>query len=381
MDFACQVEGGRVVLSPAPDQSYRILGKREQRRLTTCSPFDERCRRTTAYRFDLDCGGTKTSWISVVAALVPGSRSRYGNSPPMLDYAGPRARFYFVHPYGPPMALGPFGPPRRYPAPPAPWQTNLPSGFAPIPGRLAHFATFPDEDLLGPIAEGQSVPLPSRKPKLPIATAALTKANANNFQSASTGTEAPSLTAPVVNQAAKQAKALVTEEMTGAIPKQSQASARSAWTNLIGAAGLSFVALILFASVFVLSRRRSRSLALVEDLPRQPMRAASPFQAPRRGQPYPGFGGQSPQSNPPSHSEWLPSTLSEALDVLGASPETGAEMLKTLVKSLRRTWHPDLASHEEDRRARERKLKQVNVAWDIVCGKRRRRSAVEPQQA
>ena len=46
-------------------------------------------------------------------------------------------------------------------------------------------------------------------------------------------------------------------------------------------------------------------------------------------------------------------------------------MLKAIVRSLRRTWHPDLAAHEDERRVRERKLKQVNVAWDIVSGKRR----------
>jgi DnaJ-class molecular chaperone len=56
--------------------------------------------------------------------------------------------------------------------------------------------------------------------------------------------------------------------------------------------------------------------------------------------------------------------------VLGASPETTEHMLKKIVKNLRQNWHPDLAGREEERRTRGLKLKQINVAWDIICGKR-----------
>ena len=45
-------------------------------------------------------------------------------------------------------------------------------------------------------------------------------------------------------------------------------------------------------------------------------------------------------------------------------------MLKKIVKNLRQNWHPDLVSQEEERRIRGLKLKQINVAWDIICGKR-----------
>ena len=69
-------------------------------------------------------------------------------------------------------------------------------------------------------------------------------------------------------------------------------------------------------------------------------------------------------------SGWLPSTRKEALQVLGASPEDGEEMLKKIVKTLRQTWHPDRTNREEERLIRERKLKQINVAWDIIRGKR-----------
>ena len=56
--------------------------------------------------------------------------------------------------------------------------------------------------------------------------------------------------------------------------------------------------------------------------------------------------------------------------MLGESPEDGEEMLKKIVKTLRQTWHPDRTNREEERLIRERKLKQINVAWDIIRGKR-----------
>jgi len=46
-------------------------------------------------------------------------------------------------------------------------------------------------------------------------------------------------------------------------------------------------------------------------------------------------------------------------------------MIKTTVTRLRRALHPDYALDEEDRALRERRLKQINVAWEIISGKRR----------
>jgi DnaJ-class molecular chaperone len=65
------------------------------------------------------------------------------------------------------------------------------------------------------------------------------------------------------------------------------------------------------------------------------------------------------------HFDLLPKTRNEALQVLGASPKTREEVLKELVRTLRRKWHPDQA-REEERPFRERRLKQINVAWDIL---------------
>ena len=69
-------------------------------------------------------------------------------------------------------------------------------------------------------------------------------------------------------------------------------------------------------------------------------------------------------------SEELPRDRKEAYEILGANPEASARVLKRLVDALRATWHPDLAVNEEDREMRDHRIKQINVAWDIITGKR-----------
>jgi len=146
--------------------------------------------------------------------------------------------------------------------------------------------------------------------------------------------------------------------------------------NPTGAVGFGFVAFVILAMMLFLSRR-AKGVHLTVPLMRGLAEGGSPF---RRATPQPADApssrprqAASPRPPRPRDPDWLPSTLSEALEVLGAGPETGADMLKAIVKRLRRTWHPDHAAHEEDRQTRERRLKQINVAWDIVCGKRRAR--------
>jgi hypothetical protein len=68
----------------------------------------------------------------------------------------------------------------------------------------------------------------------------------------------------------------------------------------------------------------------------------------------------------------IPATYPEALEVLGAGPDASLVAIKKIVDGMRQSWHPDLARSEADRRVRERRLQQVNVAWDLVS---RHRSA------
>lgn len=69
MPYTCSVRGGHVVLRSSPDEAHRILSRREQREFTACSPADPAaCRKWTIHRFDVDCGGERVPWTSVVAA-------------------------------------------------------------------------------------------------------------------------------------------------------------------------------------------------------------------------------------------------------------------------------------------------------------------------
>jgi hypothetical protein len=62
-------------------------------------------------------------------------------------------------------------------------------------------------------------------------------------------------------------------------------------------------------------------------------------------------------------------TRLEAYTFLGVNANASDIALKKAVNALRECWHPDLAANEEDRRLREIRIKQINVAWDLISGK------------
>jgi hypothetical protein len=66
----------------------------------------------------------------------------------------------------------------------------------------------------------------------------------------------------------------------------------------------------------------------------------------------------------------LPRDKYEAYEVLGANADASEAILKRLVDALRATWHPDHAVNEDDRLVRENRIKQINVAWDLLQEKR-----------
>jgi hypothetical protein len=74
-------------------------------------------------------------------------------------------------------------------------------------------------------------------------------------------------------------------------------------------------------------------------------------------------------SAPRNHLE-PPQTKGEAYTLLGVNPDVSETVLKRLVDALRMSWHPDHARDEPDRLVREARVTQINVAWDLICGKR-----------
>lgn len=66
----------------------------------------------------------------------------------------------------------------------------------------------------------------------------------------------------------------------------------------------------------------------------------------------------------------MPKTKGEAYQLLGVNADVNEGILKKLVDALRMTWHPDHARDESDRLLREDRIKQINIAWDLICDKR-----------
>jgi len=147
MPYACSVRNGQPILRRVrEDEGHRILGRREQRTVTACSPVNpDMCRRWTAYRFDLDCDGARVPWISVVAEAA-----RYDG----VWIEGGRLRLDM----GPRWSLSPDDPCARTPAFDNPWRSrafrrfcaerremigsstvDMPPGFAPMLGIDAIF--------------------------------------------------------------------------------------------------------------------------------------------------------------------------------------------------------------------------------------------------
>jgi hypothetical protein len=67
----------------------------------------------------------------------------------------------------------------------------------------------------------------------------------------------------------------------------------------------------------------------------------------------------------------MPSNLAEAFAIIGVTAEAGSVLTKKIVDALRQSWHPDLARNDQDRQAREIRIRQINVAWDLIAGRQK----------
>jgi hypothetical protein len=65
----------------------------------------------------------------------------------------------------------------------------------------------------------------------------------------------------------------------------------------------------------------------------------------------------------------LPVTRADALALLGLNADANEAVIRKLVEALRQSWHPDLATGEADRAAREARMKAINVAAGLLLRK------------
>lgn len=83
------------------------------------------------------------------------------------------------------------------------------------------------------------------------------------------------------------------------------------------------------------------------------------------------FGGGRLSVRDPSGAHAMPTTAAEAYLVLGVTASVPERALKKVVDGLRMSWHPDLANDEDDRQVREHRIKQINLAWDLIKSRHR----------
>lgn len=66
------------------------------------------------------------------------------------------------------------------------------------------------------------------------------------------------------------------------------------------------------------------------------------------------------------NSSTLPKTKSEAYAILGVNSDVSESVLKKIIDALRMSWHPDHARDEADLRLREDRIRQINIACDLI---------------
>jgi len=300
-------------------------------------------------------------------------------------------------PFGyPPRRMGPYAYAPPMPCAPVPYPAGprqsmeLPEGFAPPMARFAQFvAALP-------------APLPTPKAKTPQAVP-----TSEGTDSTATGSvpqakpkptpvpEVPKLVKPAPTQVATaeqpnsdaKASQAMSEQPKSPSPELtsslSTSSLLKSWAPQIGfmLIALSLVGTSLYASfrrapatglaAFAGSGLAHMEPSLREELVVRPApQSTPPAQSAAGSAEDPRPRQQTRPAPAPTIDDWLPKSRAEALRMLGAAPDAGKDTLKRLVKRLRQTWHPDRAKHEDDRRMREIRLKQINVAWDILSGKR-----------
>jgi hypothetical protein len=66
----------------------------------------------------------------------------------------------------------------------------------------------------------------------------------------------------------------------------------------------------------------------------------------------------------------IPTTRSEAYNLLGLNPDAPDGILKKVADGLRMSWHPDHARDDADRIEREARIKAINIAVELINNKR-----------
>lgn len=440
MPYACRVIDGEPVLAPSEDREYPILGEREERDFTVCSPSDaDVCKSRLLYRFDIDCAGHRVSWgaVSAAAEAYNGSRSWFEDE--RLHLVPPWT--WSVWPSEPCASLRSY----RWSHSLLGWycgtssiatsdEVRTPPSFAPLLDRSVFVTEMAPRsvgartiglprivppvpkpargiNIIGPeltVAASVSGSQPPTNYKsaivpLPSTTNAL---EGNRLESASVGALASlDLTlepdqsgeakeqettflsarakgiAPSVRQAAADEKFLPpspTEQETGRADALSRVVERL--PILLIVALCSAVGVLVFALLPIAfnagerpkkTKQSAADTALAPSFASHELRSNSCWLAPTAMPVRPISPEVQIELTNPS-ADAVPASRHEALQVLrmGIAQEINIIAAKKIIDGLRLSWHPDHARSPEDRRLRQMRLRQINVAWEWIAGRR-----------
>ncbi len=387
MPFACHADRGDVRLAASNETSYRILGRRDEQAFVMCRSNSSGCTTMMVHRFVIDCDGEKTAWWRVAQA----ARSLGVDMP-----------------------------------------SGLPAGFAPVSslaGRLLLPALAPSASATMKVSmqdlSPNSVTDEADERDERAAPGWVTVVNADIRADGNTGVarvsaavlsilmvllaasmiaagrwrmpaismvELPGAARTVTSQVYRQSRGLAlairrrggelwqtwqrssdTASDEGLANALAMVHARLAETEL-AVATLPSDLLLRDVLTSEIDRVRERAAATEKQLRRtSPQKSASAVRAMLRELDRISRIAQSAAYGPARDvrdEPELPRSIGEAYQMLGVNPDAAPAVAKKLVDALRMSWHPDHARDEPDRVRREERMKQINIAWDLINGRR-----------
>ena len=407
--FACAVDRGRVVLTPSPERSYRVLGTRASHAFTTCAPLNpEKCRTWQIHKFDLNCGGQRVSWLSVAGAVIERTPARgHVDNGRLSLRLGPAWQKHASHPV-PVGFRAPFDRPEH--------ALTFPAGYAPGLGTGLRFTGAPAS--LPTVVEARSEPkMAKSEAKIALSARPAGPTEAGDALTTSGG-QSPTLTeawittvmpsggvatafaelnplramigllalgvawAGLVFVRRSSAQAQVPPSSDAALPIDDDAAlcsemiARSvnlhrAARDAVGAVPSENLREILTTDLAKV-QRHLLSADLTEDVAEERWHAVKPkvtvalADLERIGRIIAGVLSSQPIPEPLFAATSAPETADQAFEILGVNPDASRTVVKKVVDGLRQSWHPDHARDELDRRRRDERMKQINASWDLI---------------
>lgn len=423
MPFHCSIEQGRIRLAPSTERAYRIVGQHNQHPFTACAPGQpDRCRTWMIHRFDMMCGATPVAWASVVAAANdrPPRRVRLENGRihiaigPIWRTQSAANRRYPNQSQGVALPSGyapVVGIAARFSAPEPAGRarvTELPRGRTAQP-------TEPQAQSQGsPGLQPVSLPLPPIEPTIAGEDAAASQSletsgsigdwvtTTERAPSASGGFDALRVIALMsiivaLWLAADRLRKLRPRGMSRAEYKPVDAEGSSGHD-----AGAALCSELIAKAVNLHREVRERlsrvsdtaiKKLLAEDLAEVQARLLSDRLTElvaaeawgdvrvtvegaiaelgrilRRAEASANTEVEASKARQAVPAE--PASVGEAFEMLGINPDASTTVVKKIVDGLRQSWHPDHAKDDADRQLREDRMKQINIAWDVISGRR-----------